>query len=505
MAKSIYQLICDNIKDGVLEENFSAPDESNDSPIRWASGAMDGVYIFHMNHSGLNAAQTKEMARTLKAAARGDYQEADSLFFEWTKSNHAVGIIDELQGYVIDHAERLNPTNMHNTAMNLILNSEHTECVKIGLELLELFGDPDESIKEIVRRVGLCDDFTIFAVWNMQKWNNGNPDIFELAKKVHGWGRIHAVERLEPETEEIRHWLLTEGALNSVMTSYSALTCWNKSNAEEVLFGKPTQEEFNGLSIIMEGLMDEGPITGISEIENAKEVLTRFVSIAPDYELTTADYGVILSIKDLADDEDEESLILYELCEKVLKSETCRKVIMEEVKNGDSIYLAEAIGIPYREQLYKLMEEDLPDNYYNVRFLLDSEEYFDKTLELFRNYLPFPEMEGDPIDDFCLGEEYKDYDMLQYILQELDDKPLLGIDFMKAGLKSPVNRNRYRSLLNLEEWVESKSMPLEELTPELFELVKDLKNREINDSNLKMINALIAGETEFSDDEETED
>ena len=178
---------------------------------------------------------------------------------------------------------------------------------------------------------------------------------------------------------------------------------------------------------------------------------------------------------------------------------------MEEVKNGDSIYLAEAIGIPYREQLYKLMEEDLPDNYYNVRFLLDSEEYFDKTLELFRNYLPFPEMEGDPIDDFCLGEEYKDYDMLQYILQELDDKPLLGIDFMKAGLKSPVNRNRYRSLLNLEEWVESKSMPLEELTPELFELVKDLKNREINDSNLKMINALIAGETEFSDDEETED
>ncbi len=69
MAKSIYQLICDNIKDGVLEENFSAPDESDDSPIRWASGAMDGVYIFHMNHSGLNATQTKEMARALKAAA----------------------------------------------------------------------------------------------------------------------------------------------------------------------------------------------------------------------------------------------------------------------------------------------------------------------------------------------------------------------------------------------------------------------------------------------------
>lgn len=109
------------------------------------------------------------------------------------------------------------------------------------------------------------------------------------------------------------------------------------------------------------------------------------------------------------------------------------------------------------------------------------------------------------IDDFCLGEEYKDYDMLQYILQELDDKPLLGIDFMKAGLKSPVNRNRYRTLLDLEEWVENKSMPLEELSPELFELVKDLKAREINEDNLDMINALIAGETEFSDDEETED
>lgn len=505
MAKSIYELICDNIKDGILDENFSAPDEEDDSPIKWVSGAMDGVTLYHMGHSGLNAEQTKQMARALKSAARGEYQEADNLFFEWTKINHAVGIIDELQGYVIDHASRLDPDNIHNTAMNLILNSEHTECVKIGLELLELFGDPDDDIKEIVRRIGLCEDFTIFAVWNMQKWDNGNPDIFELAKRTHGWGRIHAVERLEPETEEIKHWLLTEGALNSVMTSYSALTCWNKSGAEELLFGDPSQEEFKGLIIIIEGLMDEGPVTGISEIENATEILTGFVSIAPKYELTAEDYGVILSIMNWAEGEDEESLILYETCKSVLDSQVCRDVVMEAVRNGGSYYLADTIGIPYREQLYKLMEENLSENYYDVRHLLNSDEYLEKTLELFRQNLPFSEMKGAPIDDLCIGEEYKQYDMLQFVLQELDDKPLTGIDFVKAGLESPVSRNRYRALLNLEEWVSDKSVPLEELLPEFIEYVEELKAREIKDENIQMIDALLDGQTEFFDDEETED
>ena len=93
----------------------------------------------------------------------------------------------------------------------------------------------------------------------------------------HGWGRIHAVEHLKPDTEEIRHWLLTEGTINSVTNSYSALTCWYKSQAESILFGQPTPEEYKGITILIEGLLNEGPVQGISALKNAEQVLQRFL------------------------------------------------------------------------------------------------------------------------------------------------------------------------------------------------------------------------------------
>ena len=178
------------------------------------------------------------------------------------------------------------------------------ECVKVGLALLELFSEPEDRIKEIIRRLGLYDEFTIFSVWNMQKWENGNSEIFSLAQKTHSWGRIHAVERLEPETDEIRHWLLTEGTVNDVVNAYSSLTCWQKSGAEEILFGNPTQEDFKGIVTLVEGLLDEGPVPGISELENAESILLRFLELAPEYSPGINEYETILSVREWAEDED---------------------------------------------------------------------------------------------------------------------------------------------------------------------------------------------------------
>ena len=46
IMKSIYESICENIKDGLLAEDFVLPPEDKES-ILWAPGAMDGVYIPH--------------------------------------------------------------------------------------------------------------------------------------------------------------------------------------------------------------------------------------------------------------------------------------------------------------------------------------------------------------------------------------------------------------------------------------------------------------------------
>ena len=505
MEKSIYQQICDHISDGILDDSFSLPDEVQGfSPVRFAPGAFDGMCMYHMRVGGLDADSTKEMAVALKAAARGSFREADELFHEWTKEHRAISYIDDLQKYIMDHASKLDPGKMHYSAISLILHSRYIECVKIGLEILELFNEPDEKTKEILRRIGLYDEFTIFAVWNMQKWTNGNAEIFALAKKTHSWGRIHAVERLEPETEDIRQWLLTEGAINNVMSAYSSLPCWQKSHAEQILFGNPAPEEYKAILTLIEGLLDEGPVPGISTLENAEEILLRFLEISENYDLTADDYDVILTIQQWADNEDRPCTSVSEAANAVLHSPQCTAAIESAVTEGKGLRLAEALGIPYLDKLFDCMKQDFDNYCFYCDHLMRNASYVQPTLDLFREKLPFSEMKGDPIDDPGLGSEYEIYNQLQYIIQELDDKPLVGADLIKAGLESRISRNRYRALSVLQSWAQEKAIPLSDLSPDLFEAVRLLQGREIDKDKVEMITRLLEGQTHFYDDEEDE-
>ena len=292
MTQSVYSQILDAIREGTLPDDFSLHTEEAEGAIAWAPGAQDGVTIYHMSYPGLDDENYAKMEKALDCASSGDVPSAEQLFAELTDNVRAVSIVDELQGCVIENKDRFNAENLFWSAVTLIKRSTDPECVKIGMELLELFKHPSD-IREIIRTVGLYDEFTIFSVWCMLNWEDGNREIFELAKKVSGWGRIHAVERLEPADDEIRYWLLTEGCANRVLPAYSALTCWEKSGAENILFGSPSDDEFKGLSLIIEGLLDEGPVTGISETDDPEGIIRRFLEISANYSVTDAERFVI--------------------------------------------------------------------------------------------------------------------------------------------------------------------------------------------------------------------
>lgn len=318
MPKSIYQLICDHIADGVLEPSFSLSNEITDSAaLPFADGARDGIYMYHMHHTALTPAQSRGMGKALRVAATGGFEEAQGLLSAWTKECPIVGSINQMHKYVLDYADRLDASKMFHTARSLMLFSANAECVKAGIALMELY-DLDERTKEIIRRLGLCNEFTLFALWNMRGWENGNQEVFSLAQKVHGWGRIHAVECLQPETDEISRWFLLDGVRNNIMSAYSALPCWYKAEAEKVLFGKPSAEEYKGIAAIIDGLLDEGPVTGISGLENAQEVLARFVEITPECAPGPEEYRVIESVKEWAENQGGSFLSIAAACSRIL-------------------------------------------------------------------------------------------------------------------------------------------------------------------------------------------
>ena len=111
----------------------------------------------------------------------------------------------------------------------------------------------------------------------MRSWDEPDREIFQAAKKVRGWGRIHAVERLDPEDEEMERWLLAEGWDNTVLPAYSALECFQKARCTQILEGNMTREQYGFMTGLMAGLLDEGPVRGISACENPEEVLNAFL------------------------------------------------------------------------------------------------------------------------------------------------------------------------------------------------------------------------------------
>lgn len=177
------------------------------------------------------------------------------------------------------------------------------ELAKIAIGLLGLLdlGNADE-VGKVITTLSLHDDFTLFAVVATSNWTNGNRIIFQIAKNVTDWGKIHAVERLEPETDEIREWILRDGCANGVMDAYLGLICAVKSDLISALHrGSIDDEMFGSIAIIIDALLDEGPVAGISEYEHAHEALTRYLTHAKQHAVSVEHLWRILNLRGWAE------------------------------------------------------------------------------------------------------------------------------------------------------------------------------------------------------------
>ena len=286
-------------KDRSLSEGFRLPAIEDEKLAKFADGAIDGIFIYHTEHQSISDEARAVMVKAMKAIGKGDREDAKKLFEELGTKARAISIIDDLQQYIIDHKESVSAENVVKFALYTIYNTKDRESLKFALSMLELVKLDDDNLKETLRIIGLSDEFTLFVIFIMQQWENANEEIFRLTKKTKGWGRIHAIERLIPDTPEIRDWLLREGIHNNVLPSYSALNCWEGSEAENLLFAPAiSTEDFSAISALISALLDEGPCPGISELEKDDEVIKAFLRKAKEMPSECIDGAVIDRIKE---------------------------------------------------------------------------------------------------------------------------------------------------------------------------------------------------------------
>ena len=496
-TESLYQYIAASMTDGQLPNEFSLPQHSNENELKWMDGALDGVSIFHMGYSDIKEETKALMEKAINAASETDTDKADELFFQLGQKARAIAVIDELQSYIIKNKEILSANGLYHYAVHVILDSADKESVKFGLSLLELFHiDDNEKLKAVVRILGLSDEFSIFAIFVMLQWNEGNKEIFELAKKIHGWGRIHAIERLEPTTEEIKQWLLREGVHNEIMAAYSALVCWQKIDGEEILQGSLSREDFSGIRDIIEGLLNEGPIPGISQIENAPEMILIFLDKAKNMELTLKDYEVVRAIRVYYENEKKKNSSIVDLCQEILQTDTCRNFVKEAVNNGTYLELADDLKIDYKDGLLLILKTEFQERYFLANYLIDDARYRPEVFTIFNQNLSLDDMKTLPTNTLGLGPDYKAQQQLECIVQKLKQYPLEGIEFVRTALQSAPVRTRNLGLHVLQDWVNMRGISLHELLPDMHTILCHLRDIEVDDKAQNLMDNLIRGDFE---------
>ncbi|MDE6031779.1 MAG: hypothetical protein K2G32_09180, partial [Oscillospiraceae bacterium] len=193
-------------------------------------------------------------------------------------------LCDSLQ-LEITKEKKFSANELCKIAIDLIKSSDSAEVVKIGFTLLELIDtEAVTEVRELLRIFGLCDEFTLWCCYILRHYKDGNEEIFRLAQKVDGWGKVFAVkEFLESETPEIRRWLLCSGCENDILGSYTAAEVFVKADVAKLLEsrlpGDFDEEEVHGLAALAMGLTDEGPMAGASALDVPKKVLESIRSV----------------------------------------------------------------------------------------------------------------------------------------------------------------------------------------------------------------------------------
>ena len=321
---SIFELIKTSIQtNGELPKDFKLPPKDPNG-IPWADGAMDGVFIYHTVRKEEDIEALKSIVFQI---SEGKFEEAqtnlDKLDFSMVSRRYS------LLNWIVQEEEKINLNNLYEFATLQLTTSKNIELIKFCLSVLTIVNiETDKDTIEKVKLLALSDEFTLYCLDILVccldilvQLEDSNEEIFEIAKKVKGWGRIYSIEYLQATNNKIKEWMLEEGCHNYVLPAYTAYTCAEKINLIEILNqDKISNKKFNDISYLMNALLDESAITGISALEDRELLIERYLEKAKTLSSTEEDYEAIRLIKEYVEDSEEIDKKFIKICDNILNS-----------------------------------------------------------------------------------------------------------------------------------------------------------------------------------------
>lgn len=503
--ESIYQFIKRNFdEEGKINDPFlELPDEDKkkEGAIKWTVGAMDGVLSHHFVGKTENLKQIQNIVSLFTKQINRPNKRNRINLYNGLKDVDALSLIDDLMNE-IQKAE-IDPNQLYNEARWLAVNGVHRNIVKFAIAIIGRFNTDDD---ELLLVLGKHEEFTLYvAVALLNKNQNASVKLLDLAKSVKGWGKIHIVERMRPDNDEIKRWLICCGCENAIMDEYLAYTCAEKGELIKFLSASRIDYEIlRGAGRIIKALIIGGPASNINDYDDGAEVIENYVNHAVQMELKLEDIIVLGVIEEYLNESDEEEhkrllalgwsdIGIKESVNKikiVLSENKWTQLILKkiETETGFSKYTAiraaEIVNLDIWDNLFNSLKYEANDTtaYFEMMKTKDVKR-IQRLCNFAEEHLKLNKIIGKP-EDTINGYD-KDNDCLDYILQSLDGFEGVGAKLISVGLQAKSVRNRNMAIKALEKW-DTEYWPEDSI-----HLLKILEAIEPNKDTLQKINKLL--------------
>ncbi|MDM5299998.1 hypothetical protein QUF51_17755 [Bacillus pumilus] len=405
-------------------------------------------------------------------------------------------ISDNLASYSNELIERIQQTQwdeslVQQEALWLLEHAAHREVVKFAVIVLGCTNC--EKYKDLLLTIGMHEDFTSYVVFALKNGTNqANEQVWQLAKSVHGWGKISAVKHLEASTPEIKRWFLTEGCQNTIMNEILAYTCALNGDLETALSeDRISKELYHGASLIILSLLnEESSPKGIEEYPNASTVLSRLIDHAHMHCQSLEDFYPIMKISEFLNEDKEmweerfedswkrhEYMFIQEAIQPLINDNRWPKLAMDALQQNYHFQALE-IALYYRldvvQHLFDLLEKE-PTNCELYFAVVDTNnrQHMKDLCTFAETHLSLSSLTDD--EEQCL----------QYIIQGLYEYEGVGLSLVHAALR--LENLQYHALSVLTEWSPSFSQQADtrELIKHIAMKTKDKEDRQLAKQVLK--------------------
>ncbi len=427
------------------ETGVSSPDEERryaDTQLRWAPGAMDGAFGRHFG-ANLNQDLARTIADHMIQIAHADSQPDKIALYTLLLEDNLLDFIDPALEQIVTSGIAPYP-HLHAFARFLTREAPERGPVKFAIALLGLIGDPQD--KQVISVLGRHEEFTLYtAVALANMFPDPEPELWALAQKVDGWGRIHLVERLSTTNSPlIKDWLLRQGYRNRVMYEYLAYTCATSGNLAQALSADEVDDELlDAAGDMIEALIHGGPAEDINDYADAASVTGHYLRHIEGKAPTLARFGVVDAIlgyltRDTWDAaersrngwNDEVRGTLIERAQRFVTDPQWPALVQQALHSTDQgqFHLADRAANPLGIDTWEIHWQRLHDS----------------PLESYRWY---PVMQR------------ANHDTIGAIVQELGRYPAVGWPLIGASLRTPVVRQRGMALRALAAWGKDRWTP----------------------------------------------